>query len=47
MQLHKSNIKVADYLTQLPDMKLLEEKLHLSIERAKNKIDYKNKEAAK
>lgn len=38
MQLEKSNIKVAEYLTQLPDMKLLEEKLHLSIERAKNKL---------
>jgi predicted nuclease of restriction endonuclease-like (RecB) superfamily len=41
MQLDKSNIKVAEYLTHLPDMKLLEEKLHLSIERAKNRIEYK------
>lgn len=38
MQLETSHIKVAEYLTQLPDMKLLEEKLHLSIERAKNRL---------
>lgn len=35
MQLDKSNIRVADYLTQLPDKKVLEEKLRLSVERAK------------
>ncbi len=38
MQLEKSNIKIAEYLTQLPDMKLLEAKLQLSIERAKNSL---------
>ncbi len=38
LQLDKSNIKVAEYLTQLPDIKLLEKKLQLSIERAKNKL---------
>lgn len=38
MQLEKSNIKIAEYLTQLPDMKLLENKLHQSIERAKNRL---------
>lgn len=38
MQLDKSNIRVADYLTQLPDKKLLEEKLHQSIEKAKNRL---------
>ncbi len=38
MQLDKSNIKIAEYLTQLPDMKLLENKLHQSIERAKNSL---------
>lgn len=38
MQLEKSNIKIAEYLTQLPDMKLLETKLLLSIERAKNRL---------
>jgi len=39
MQLDKSNIKVADYLTKLPDMKLLESKLRQSIERAKNRLE--------
>ena len=38
MQLDKSNIRVADYLTELPDKKLLEKKLHQSIERAKNRL---------
>lgn len=38
LQLEKSNIKVADYLTQLPDMKILERKLHQAVERAKNKL---------
>ena len=38
LQLHKSNIRVADYLTELPDKKLLERKLHQSIERAKNRL---------
>lgn len=38
MQLEKSNIKIAEYLTHLPDMKLLEAKLQLSIERAKNSL---------
>lgn len=38
LQLEKSNIKVAEYLTKLPDMKLLENKLHQAIERAKQRI---------
>ena len=38
LQLEKSNIKVAEYLTHLPDMKLLESKLHQAIERAKNRL---------
>ena len=42
LQLDNSNIKVAEYLTKLPDMKLLEQKLHLSIERAKNRFMQKN-----
>jgi len=37
LQLENSNIKVADYLTRLPDLKLLERKLHLAIEIARNK----------
>jgi YhcG PDDEXK nuclease domain len=38
MQLDKSNIRIADYLTELPDKKLLKEKLHQSIQRAKNRL---------
>ena len=37
LQLEHSNIKVAEYLTQLPDLKLLEEKLHRAIEIARSK----------
>lgn len=40
MQLEESNIKIAEYLTKLPDMKLLESKLQQAIERAKNRLDY-------
>jgi len=39
LQLENSNIKVAEYLTQLPDMKVLEMKLNQAIERAKNKMN--------
>lgn len=35
MQLDKSNIKVAEYLTHLPPMNVLGQKLHLAIEAAK------------
>ena len=38
IQLDKSNIKVAEYLTELPPKKLLEKKLYQSIEIAKNKL---------
>jgi hypothetical protein len=38
MQLDKSNIRVAEYLTLLPPKKLLREKLHRAIEIAKNKL---------
>lgn len=38
MQLEKSNIKIAEYLTQLPDIKLLKAKLHQSIQQAKNRL---------
>lgn len=37
MQLDKSNIRVAEYLTKLPEIKVLEQKLHLAIEVARNK----------
>ena len=39
MQLDKCTIRVADYLTKLPDKRILEEKLRLSIERAKVRLD--------
>lgn len=46
LQLDKSDIRVADYLTELPEKKLLENKLHQSIEIAKNRLaqhkDYNN-----
>jgi len=38
LQLDKSNIRVADYLTILPSKKLLQEKLHKAIEIAQQKI---------
>lgn len=38
MHLHESNIRVADYLTKLPDRQLLEKKLQEAVERAQNKI---------
>jgi len=39
LQLENSNIKVADYLTQLPDKKLLEQKLRNAIEIAKKRLE--------
>ncbi len=41
MQLEKSNIKVAEYLTLLPSQEILQNKLHRAIEIAKNKINTK------
>lgn len=38
LQLKNSNIKVAEYLTKLPDLKIIEQKLHQAIEIARNKI---------
>lgn len=38
LKLEESNIKVADYLTKLPDMKLLEAKLKQSIDYARRKL---------
>ncbi|MEZ5046588.1 MAG: PDDEXK nuclease domain-containing protein [Chitinophagaceae bacterium] len=37
LRLENSNIKVAEYLTKLPDLKLIEQKLHQAIEIARNK----------
>jgi len=39
LQLEQSNIKVAEYLTQLPDLKLLEQKLRQAVETAKNRSE--------
>ena len=39
LQLENSNIKVADYFTQLPDKKLLEQKLRTAIEIAKKRLE--------
>jgi len=38
LRLENSNIKVADYLTQLPDKKLLEQKFRAAIEIAKHRL---------
>ena len=42
LQLEDSNIKVADYLTQLPEKRLLEQKLRTAIEIAKQKLEKNN-----
>ncbi|MCL2289723.1 MAG: PDDEXK nuclease domain-containing protein [Bacteroidetes bacterium] len=42
LQLENSNIKVADYLTQFPDIKLLEQKLRTAIEIAKQRLEANN-----
>jgi len=39
LELNKSGIRVAEYLTELPPKKLLEEKLAKAIQLAKNKLD--------
>jgi predicted nuclease of restriction endonuclease-like (RecB) superfamily len=44
MQLDKSNIRVADYLTALPSQKVLQEKLHKAVEIAQQKLTAKNDE---
>lgn len=44
LQLDQSNIRVADYLTQLPPKELLQEKLHRSIEIARARLDLKKSE---
>lgn len=38
MHLHESNIRVAEYMTQLPDTHLLEEKLQMAVERAQSRM---------
>lgn len=41
LQLDKSGIKVAEYLTELPDKKLLQQKLHKAIEVSKMQLEIK------
>lgn len=38
MHLHESNIRVAEYMTKLPDRRLLEEKLQMAVERAQTRM---------
>lgn len=42
LQLEQSNIRVADYITQLPSREALKIKLHQSIELARMKLDIRN-----
>lgn len=44
LQLDKSNIRVADYLTALPSQKILQEKLHKAVAIAQQKLRDKNHE---
>jgi hypothetical protein len=46
MRLDKSNIRVAEYLTKLPDMNLLTEKLKLSVELARRRLEKNRVEKA-
>lgn len=39
LQLHKSGIKIAEYLTELPSKKLLQQKLHQVVEISKKQIE--------
>jgi hypothetical protein len=42
LQLDRSNIRVADYLTALPPQKLLQEKLHRAVEIAHQRLAQRN-----
>jgi predicted nuclease of restriction endonuclease-like (RecB) superfamily len=39
LQLHNSGIKVAEYMTELPERKLLEQKLHKAVEMARKRLE--------
>ena len=41
LQLDKSGIKIAEYLTELPSKRLLKQKLNKTIESAKERFEYK------
>jgi predicted nuclease of restriction endonuclease-like (RecB) superfamily len=47
MQLGKSNIRVADYLTALPSQQILQEKLHKAVEIARHKMEQRDFSNAK
>lgn len=44
LELDKSSIKIAEYLTELPPKKLLEKKLHAAIEKSKALLEQRGKE---
>ncbi len=44
LHLEESNIRVAEYMTKLPERKLLEKKLQLAIQRAKSKLSNSSSE---
>jgi predicted nuclease of restriction endonuclease-like (RecB) superfamily len=44
MHLEENNIRVAEYMTKLPDQKLLEQKLNQAIEFARNRLEVKEPE---
>ncbi|WP_306671499.1 hypothetical protein [Endozoicomonas sp. ONNA2] len=44
MELDKSNIRVADYLTSLPPKEVLEAKLRQSIESARQQLEFREEE---
>ena len=41
LQLNKSGIKVAEYMTELPKRELLEQKLHKAVELARKRLEVK------
>ena len=41
LQLQQSGIRAAEYLTELPDKKILKEKLHRTIEQARKRFENK------
>ena len=42
LQLDKSGIKVAEYMTELPKRELLEQKLHKAVESARKRLEAKS-----
>ena len=44
LQLHNSGIKVAEYMTELPERKLIEQKLHKAVEMARKRLEARAEE---